>query len=267
MSKIYSKDVVLIKRKNKLFKKILFVLLTLLVFTAMFFGGVGLSNLLSKNGIIWFKNNKIIVNASNYYVVNFGEFDNEKEALDCAIWTGASGGAAYVYHNQKYLVSGQLYDHVDNANKVVENFSKDITYPASVKQFKTSKVVFKIDGLQAKDKRQIENSIKLITDTINDITSISNNIDTNVYSNVSASSEINLLKSEVKIAKTNIDSINVNYNNSNLQQISDLLLKMVDMLDVCVNKLLTSENYSGVCKYLACEIFFNYYDFTKNLNK
>ena len=37
-----------------------------------------------------------------------------------------------------------------------------------------------------------------------------------------------------------------------------------DSIDVCVNKLLVSDNYSNVIKYCACEIFFNYYDFSKN---
>jgi len=267
MSKIYSQDIKLIRRKNSFLKGFGVFLLVNLILTIIFFGGVGISNLLYSRGFTWFKSNKIILNSENYYVISFGEYDTEKEALDCAIWTGTSGGAAYVYQQEKFLVAGQLYDNVDNANNVLENFSNDLTYSASIKQYKTDKISFKIEGLEAKDKRIIEKNLNLIHKTISNVLEVSNKIDTNVCSNVSASSEINALKSDVKIAKTSLDSVNVNYGSDKLKSFGDLFVKIIDSLDVCVNKLLTSENYSNVCKYCACEIFFNYYDFSKNLVK
>lgn len=267
MSKNYSQDVRLIKRKNKFLKSLGVFFLIVVVSAVIFFGGMGISNLLTIRGFTWFRNNKIAIKSSNYYAIIFGEYSAEQEALDCAIWTATSGGAAYVYNDTKYMVLGQLYDNIDSANLVVENFSSDITYPASVKQFKINKVSFKIDNLKASDKRKIEGGLQLLPDTINEVLNISNKIDTNIISNVSASSEINSLKSEMKIAKASIESINVTYANENLKKYNELFVKCIDSLDVCVNKLLTSDNYSNVCKYCACEIFFNYYDFAKKIVK
>ena len=265
MSKKYSSDVVVIKRKNKFMKGVAYLLLIVLISNFVFWSGVGISYLLSKKGFTWFKSDKIKVDSFNYYAIIFGEYDSEGEALECSIWTSSSGGGAFVYEEQKFFVVGMLYENVDDANTVMDNFSKDLTYSPAIRQFKSLKFSFVINEISPAHKKDVEDVIKLIRNCINLALNISNKIDTNVLSNVSASSEINSIKSEIKIAKSSLNAINSNYNNSYLKEMSNYLTKAEDALDICTNKLLTSENYSGVCKYCACELFFNFYNLSKNI--
>jgi len=264
MPKIYSHDVKLIKRKSKkmrLFVISLFIMMLILIIS---FGGIGVSNFLSKKGFTWFKTNKLSITSLNYYVVHFGEFNTEEESVKCSLWTLNSGGSSYIYGADKYLVVAQIYNNVDDANSVIENLSKDLTYTAEIKQFKSQKHYFEVDNISVADKRKLNKSINLTSELINSVLEISNKLDKGILSKVMASSEINSLKSDMKINKTYIDSINSNYNNSQLSKISNIYMKAVDSLDICVNKLLTSENYLSACKYCASEIFFNFYDFMLN---
>jgi len=61
MSKIYSQDVSLIKRKNSFMKGFATFLAMLLVANIVFWSGVGISYLLSSKGFTWFRSNKINV--------------------------------------------------------------------------------------------------------------------------------------------------------------------------------------------------------------
>lgn len=266
MSKKYSNDVVLIKRRNKFARGIAIFLLIVLIANIIFWSGVGISYLLSKNGFSWFRSTTIKVDSLNYYAIVFGEYNSENESLECSIWTASSGGAAYVYQDSTFAVVGMLYENIDDANTVINNFSKDLTYMPKIQQFKSKKFSFAIDDIIPSHKKAVEDYVASIMQSVNKMLNISNKIDTNVLSNVSASSEINLMKSEIKIAKSTIDSINSNYENTYLKNLSNYLIKAEDSLDVCINKLLTSENYSGVCKYCACELFFNFYDLSKILS-
>ena len=228
---------------------------------------MGISYLLSKNGFTWFKSSKIKVDSFNYYAIVFGEYENENNALECSIWTASSGGGAYIFEDVNYSVVGMIYENIDDANMVMDNFSKDLTYTPIVKQFKSNKFSFLVDNISPAHKKDIDDAINLIRKSINDVLTISNKVDTNVLSNVSASSEINSIKSEIKITKSSLNSLNSAYNNVNVKELSNYLTKAEDSLDVCINKLLTNENYSGVCKYCACELFFNFYNLTKNIVK
>jgi len=267
MSKIYSQDVSLIKRKNSFMKGFATFLAMLLVANIVFWSGVGISYLLSSKGFTWFRSNKINVNSVNYYAIIFGDFDTESEALECSIWTSSSGGGAYVFEESTFAVVGMIYESIDDANLVISNFSEDLTYSPVVKQYKSTKFSFIVENVSPADKKDIEDVVGLIKTTVDKTLLVSNKIDTNVLSNVSASSEINSIKSEIKIAKSSIDAINSSYNNQYLTELSKYLTKAEDTLDICINKLLTSENYSGVCKYCACELFFNFYNLSKNIVK
>ena len=267
MTKIYSNDIRLIKRKSNFLKIILLILLVTLMVVGILGGSMGLSNLLSKRGFVWFKTDQIKISSMNYYVLHFGEFEKEEDASKCATWTLMSGGSAYVYKTDKYLVSAQIYDNIDKANKVVEGLNGDLNYQPQIKHFKTEKTYFKVSSVSVADKRKLEKIINSVGDVITKVLEISNKLDMGLLSNVAASSEVNSLKSDIKINKTHIDSINATYNNSKLTKLSDYYLRMVDNLDICVNKLLTNENYITACKYCACEIFFDFYDFMLDFAK
>lgn len=265
MSKSFSNDIKLIKRPHKALKRSLVIFFTLLVGFLLVLGGKTLSHLLIGREFNFFSGRSITIKEMNYYAIVFGEFESKNEALDCAVWTASSGGSSYIYAENTYFVIGQLYKAEDEAIKVVENFSEDLTYKATIKQFKINKVSFKIDDLSKSDRKRIVGTINLIEETISEVLNISNEVDKNQISNVSASSKINSLKSKVKIARMDLLSKNISFNDETLQGYLELFLKIEDSLDVCVNKLLTSDSYNTVCKYCACEIMFDYYDLCKNL--
>ena len=265
MSKTYVNGVKLIKRPNKFFKKLWKLVVFIVICVVVFFGGIGLSSLITNNSFSWTIGEKISLKGINYYAIHFGEFDNKQEAIDCSVWTASSGGAAYIYEGNTYIVLGQIYANIDDANKVVENFNQDLTYEPAIKQFKTKKQSFSVKNISKKDKRKIIDNINLISDTVNKLLIISNNLDKSLCSNVSASSEVNSLKSDVKIAKMELTSLNIDYNSGNILKIINLMIVLEDSLDVCTTKLLNSENYSNACKYCACELFFNFYDFCNGI--
>ena len=266
MSKKYKNDIKLIKKNNNFFKRFCIFLLSVIVLTCLFFSGMLIANLLTNNNLNLF-NNKISIKSINYYAIHFGEFDTEEEALNCSIWTASSGGSAYVFNNGKYMVIGQLYRNIDDANIVLSNLNADLTYVPNIAQYKTKKLQLNINNLSNGDKKDINNDIKLIFNTINNMLKISNNLDKNLISNVSASSEVNTLKSKLKVAKVEVESINVNYNSEDLDKLKNFMISVEDCLDVCTIKLLSGENYNSVCKYCACELFFNYYEFAENFDK
>lgn len=251
-----------IKKSKKFFKKMIIFIITMVILVGLFFAGKGFANLLTNKNLNLFNSGGIRLKSLNYYAIHFGEFDSEEDAMKCAIWTASSGGAAYVYNQNKYLVIGQIYSNIDDAESVVNGFNKDITYQPSIVKFKTKNLAIDINKVSNTDKNKINNDINLIFKTITNILKISNNLDKSMISTSTASSEINSIKSDIKIAKLELQSINSNYNNNNINKLVSFFVKMEEILDVSITKLLVDENYGPICKNCACEIFFNYYDFS-----
>ena len=265
MSKTFSEDVVLIRRPKKILKKIGCFLLILLVMSVLIWGGNILSGLLVGREFNLFSSRKITIPTMNYYAIVFGEFEREEDAKNCAIWTASSGGGAYIYAKTTYLVVGQVYKTEEEAKGVVENFNKDLTYNAEVRKISLNKYSFKIENLNKSDRKDIIEIVGSINETISEILNISNDLDKSVISNVSASSKVNSIKSQIKITKRELEARNIDFQNDALTRIGDVFIKIEDSLDVCVNKLLSSETYNTVLKYCASEILFTYYDFCNNL--
>lgn len=267
MPKTYLNGTRLIKRKKAIWLKIGIILISIVVLASLFFSGFGIAKLLTGVDFNLFASGKIKIDGINYYAITFGEFDDEQLTTNCAIWTANSGGASYIYERDKSVVIGQIYNNVDDANSVVNGFSDDITYKANIMQFKSKKLTFSIDNVTHSDKKCIVGDIKSVLNKIDEILEISNNLDEGKYTTVTASSKINSIKSEIKVLKSELQLINSTYNNKDLNSFLGYVIKVEDSLDICVNKLLTSENVSNVCKYCACEVFFNYYDFVENFVK
>lgn len=267
MPKTYLNEVKLIKRKRRIWSRIWTFILSIIILAVIFFSGFGIAKLLTGADFNWLTGGKIKINSVNYYAISFGEFDDEQLTTNCAIWTANSGGASYIYDNGSSIVIGQIYNNIDDANSVVNGFDGDITYKASIMQFKSKKLSFNIDNITHSDKKCIASDIKCVLNKINEILEISNNLDEGKFTTVTASSKINSIKSEIKVVKSELQLVNSAYSSKGLNDFIGYCIKVEDSLDMCVNKLLTSENVSNVCKYCACEMFFNYYDFVENFVK
>ena len=267
MSKRYLHDIKLIPRSVKPFKKLGVFFLVLLVLFILTILGHLLANFVVGGGFSWVSGNKIKLNGLNYYLIHFGEYDDEVSASDCLFWTASGGGASYIQKFDKYIVCGQIYTNYDQASLVMDNFGEDLTYEPKLINIRIPKQYLKVDGVSALHKKTISVKVNMVSNIIDEILDISNKLDKNQISKVSASSDINSLKSNVKITALELSSINANYNSDELNKVINFFTLIEDSLDVCTTKLLSLENYSNVCKYCACEIFFNYYDFMENFDK
>ena len=218
MSKRYLHDVKLIPRPAKPFKKIGLSFVILILCAGLISGGYLLSNFLTGGGLSWISGNKIKVNGLNYYVIYFGEYDDKESATDCIFWTASGGGASYVHKLSKYIVCGQLYNNFDDVNLVMENFGEDLTYSPKFMNVKTDKKYIGVDGVTALDKKTITAYLNTTPKIIDEVLNISNRLDKNQISRVSAGSEINSLKSQMKITTLELASINLNYNSGELNK-------------------------------------------------
>ena len=265
MPKIYSNDVVLIKKKGGFFKGFLRIMVVLLSIVIMVVGGVFLSNLISGN-ILNIDTHSIKIDKKEFFVISFGEYENYQDCSECSVWVTNSGGSGYVLNdNGVYRVSAQVYTRQSDADLVVENFPSDISYEYKILKKSVSKKVFKIENVSKSDKNQILSDINTVFLTLNSLLGVSNDLDKGVISPVNAGSKVNSLKSDIKIANFSIKSINSTYNDKNLTNLYNFLIKFEDGLDVCINKLLTQDSSKSAIKYCACEMIYNYSDFMDSI--
>jgi len=264
MSKIYSKDVRLIKKRGGFIKKLFIFLLIILTISVLIFGGVFLSRLITGTSFFNMNSNEIKLDKKDFYFITFGEFDSAEDCSEISVWVTNSGGAGYVYNDSgKYKIVAQVYNAMSDAENVIKNFPNNISYSANIMRLSANKCTINTDSMIHNDKKQLDNDIKYVFKIFERLLEISNNLDKGVLSAVNAGSKINSLKSEIKIINMRIKSINLaNENNEKkLKNFNDFLIKYEDSLDVCINKLLTQENCNNAIKYCACEIAFNYINF------
>lgn len=251
-------------KKTSKFRRFLIIIFWIIVCVIILIFGRFLSYLLT-GANFKFSVNTIKTSELEFYVLSFGEFDNIDDAKSCAIWLENSGGAGYIYKSEKYMVVGRTYFSMDDAKKVKENMGTT-RYDSEIKtiRVKPKKVVVK--DLNKSDKKAIIANLHSIEKIIKKVDEVDRSIDRNGDTNVSASGEINSLKTTAKEIRNNINRINVVYANQSLNKIISFCNSLEDSLDLAVNKLLVSKNELSVCKYLLSEIQLNYANLLKDLS-
>ena len=262
MPKIYSKDVVLIKRKRGKFF-VLFVGFVICLMLFVFVGGL-LSNLLGGNGFVlgFLKRYDIDVNAFNFYAVTMGESESVEELEKISQGVAVLGASGFVWKGDVNYVIGNMYFNESDANNVKNNIKVE-NYNVDVFKIKGKKVRFNIGNIAKSDKKSIENDIKYIVSVGRQVYEISNKLDTSETTYLNVCSFINSIRGEVKLKINDLFRFYTNYASSEIFKIYQSYLLLDNSLESCVELLLTNTSNGHNLKYCLSEIVRIYYDLTQ----
>lgn len=256
MTKTFSNYYAKSKKRPKI-RSFFLVMLWLILAAAILLSGNFFANLLTGSGFN-IGSGKLKISGTKFYAIYFGEFDNESDAKQCAVWVENSGGAGYLYKSDKYYVLARPYGTLDDANKVAANLGAT-KYDASVKTFEVKDKRVSIKDLSTADRRVLVTKIAKIDEIICLIDKVDEEVDRNALTNIAASNAINSYKTTIKALRNEISELALKYQNSKLNSLVAYLNLFEDRLDLAVSKLLVSTNQACVIKYLLCEIRLNYY--------
>ena len=212
-----------------------------------------------------FKGSDIDIAEQSLYAICMGESEDKFRAYTIADGISVLGGGGYVwYEDNKYKVMANIYENIDDANKVLSNIS-NTNYDTKVVELRLNKVQINVDGISKEDLSILNGGIDRIYLLYKDLYDLSNNIDTKDMTYIQASSMVNGYKSEFKIMHNKIMEVLAKYSPSKLQNILDTYVHIIDTLDNLVYKLLENNQSGFVIKNAEIDVVYKLYVLRKSL--
>lgn len=270
MSKLtnLNKDIKLIKRKKPKLQR-----LKVFTFLALCLGLVivmpdaisGFLTLGSFSLLGMFNQTNVVVKEYTLYSVNMDKFTNYTEAESMASFVSMQGAAAFVWQQDKeYLIIGNVYASKKEAESVKTNLL--VTNPnVFISEINFKKVNLKYEDYSKEQRKIVKNSLNYLTEIGDLLYDYLIKLDKKEITPTTASSYVNAIKSECRIIGTNLDVINSTAIYENTVNIKNAYVKVEDILDELVLKLITNLNINHIIKFSYANILRIKYDLFNNM--
>ena len=262
----YAETRLIKSKQNRKFGGFFAILLSILMVGCMVAISGVLSGFLTIADIGLLFNNKNVINSHSYYMVVMGEYNNLADAETVASGAAVMGAASYVWNNNnKFFVVGNIYKTKEDANKVCEQIKNTANYNIFVKQIDFKKLNISNKNYTTEQLKTIVDSIKFIGTIYEKTYDYGVKIDKNEIAATQVSSELNNIKSQVKIFASKLDSINSVSVSETTINIKNAYIKIVDALDSAILKVINGSSVNKDIKYLTCTIVDAKYNLYQNI--
>ncbi len=257
----------LVKHKKVGRKKFGVFLLFALCVCFVIFLAAGFSDALTVGSLSFlFGKNKNVIPEHSYYAVLMGQFETESEAQAVASGASVMGAGAYVWHTDgKFLVVGNVYKNKADAETVLKNISGN-NYNVSIHEIKYTKQ--KVNNKKLADEHNCElvNAICFLDDLFLKVYNYSVKFDKSEIVSTVLSSELNTLKSEIKVWASKLDSINAFVPTNEGLNIKNTYVSLINEFDSCVLKVINGTSVNKDLKYLTTSVAIQKYNLFNSLS-
>ena len=264
---VHYSGVKLVKRKRTKRKKFGVFLFCVLCVGGVVLFATGVPDALKISSFSFlFKSETNVVNAHSYYAVLMGEYGSESEAQAVASGASVVGAGAYVWNTDgKFLVVGNVYKNKADAETVAKNISGN-NYNVSVYEIKYSKLKVDLNNLSSEQELEFVNAINFLDDMFLKVYNYSVKFDKSEIVATVVSSELNTLKSEIKVWASKLDSINSFVPTSFGLSIKNTFVALATEFDSCVLKVINGASVSKDLKYLTTSVAVRKFNLFNNLS-
>ena len=263
MSKsVYYEDVKIIKKPAKKRLKNFLIFFSFVAIVALIFViSVNLGNALSVGSIgsyLIYGDTSITIKEQSAYAVLLGQYDDKKEAEQVALGSTLQGASGVVWQFDKYLVVGNIYSSISDANAVIENL-KESKYSTSIKEIKYPSLKLKFADLDNKDVKIIRESIEYIDKLFDNIYTHSIAFDKKEINNFAVSSMLSEYRGEVKSYIGQLQRL-LNKPNEKIQSIQNTLIQIDELLNDGILKTIDNSTTNYTLKNISVSIAKYKYD-------
>ena len=267
MTKNFSSDIVIKKRKKHFLKKLsVFILFVLSLALVVFLADI-LSTALTagKFSFAYIKSNSIKIEEKSLYAVTMGKSEDKFQAFNIAGGVSILGAGGYVWEeNNTFYVVANIYSTIEDANTIVDGLSTS-NYSVDVLEIKIPNIKLDASQLSKNDKKKIQNSLNRLYSLYEDLYNMAINIDTKNITFIQGGSLVNGYKSECKIIINELNAINASLNLDYITKISNTYVYVAEILDTLVYKLLKDGQLNYIVKNAEIEIVYEIYNLIKSL--
>lgn len=263
MSKIkYYSDIKILKKNLKQrIKHILKIFLIFFIVACCFISASYLSTALTVgnlSALIVYGDTKLKVNESKLFAVVLGEYDSKDEAENVALGSTVQGASGYIWEDGKYWVVGNIYESLQDAQKVIENL-RDSKYAATIKEIFFPKLIIDFSMYVNEDMYIINNAFDIFDKIYNTIYDYSIKYDKKEITHLAVSSYVSELRGEIKSIMVNVQNL-INKSSSKLKQVQTALVKIDELLDQTIIKTIDNSSTNYSLKYAIASVVRIKYD-------
>ena len=266
----YYSDIKILKKPlNKKVKRVFKFFLFLLVCVSCFFGARYFSKVLTVGNLgalIVYGDTTYKCKPKKYYAISLGKYDNFAKAEEVALGSTIQGAGGFVWQeNNDFYVLGNVYNNEQDALSVLENL-KDAKYDTSIKTIELREVKLDFSMYDNSDMMTIKKGFDILNEVYSKLYQYSIDFDKGEVTNLAVSSYISELRGDVKGIIIDIQNL-INKSSSKLTIIQTALIKLDELLDQTIIKVIdnTSTNYS--LKYSICSVVKFQFDMVNELCK
>ncbi|MBQ7351642.1 MAG: hypothetical protein IJW59_02095 [Clostridia bacterium] len=257
MSKnLYYSDVKILKKPLKQrIKTCLNFLLILIVGVGCFLSASYLSSALTVGNLgafIVYGDTKVKFKETSLYAVVLGEYSSKTEAEKVAITSAIQGASGYIWEDTSYWVVGNIYNTIEDANKVIDNL-KESNYKAVVKQIVFPSVVIDFDMYESSDMGVINKSFSIFDELRQLLYDYSIKFDKGEINHLAISSYLSSSRGEVKSIIIDVQNL-INKAKSELNSVQEYLVKTDELLDELIIKTIDNSATGYSLKYAIASI-------------
>lgn len=252
----YYEDVKIIKKPlKKRLKKIFNFFIIILVFSCTIIASIYLSKAISVGGIsslIVYGNTEIKIQSHELYAVVLGEYETQEEAEKVSIGSNIQGASGYVWKDNNYMVIGNIYASIDDAEKIIQNLA-DSNYKAYIYTIKFPKIHLSLSEYVGEDVNFIEKSIKYIDKLCKELYTYSIAYDKGESNNFAISSKISELRGECKTYISKLQSV-LSIQSPKVEKIQHTIILIDEILNDAVLKTIDNSTTSYIIKNIHSKI-------------